>query len=62
MEITYNRLKKIASEVRAELVLKGTTDVSRGKDTKKTEEQREDGIALYDGHGKNGEISTAQRR
>ena len=35
MEIAYDRLKKIASEVRAELVLKGTIDVSRGKIRKK---------------------------
>ena len=35
MEISYDRLKKIASEVRAELVLKGTIDVSGGKIRKK---------------------------
>jgi hypothetical protein len=35
MKITYDRLKKIASDVRADLVLKGKIDVSRGKIRKK---------------------------
>jgi len=35
MEIAYDRLKNIASEVRAELALKGTIDVSGGKIRKK---------------------------
>jgi hypothetical protein len=35
MKITYDRLKKIASDVRADLALKGKIDGSRGKIRKK---------------------------
>jgi hypothetical protein len=35
MEIEYDRLKKIASEVRAELVMRGAIDIAKGKIRKK---------------------------
>lgn len=46
MSITYDRLKKIAPEIKAELVKKGDIDLCRGKTRKKPREKDKAG-ALY---------------
>ena len=46
MEIAYDRLKKIASEVRAELAMRGAIDVAKGKIRKKPRTKEKENL-LY---------------
>ncbi len=46
MQIPYERLKKIASEVRAELMIKGQIDLAKGKIRKKPR-SKEKGELLF---------------
>jgi hypothetical protein len=44
MEIEYDKLKKIASEVRAELVIKGEIDITKGKIRKKPRDREKENL------------------
>jgi hypothetical protein len=44
MKIEYDKLSKIASEVRAELVMKGEIDITRGKIRKKPRDKEKENL------------------
>ena len=44
MEIEYDKLRKIAAEVRAELVMKGEIDITKGKIRKKPRDKEKENL------------------
>ncbi len=46
MEIDYDKLKKIATEARAELVMRGDLDIGKGKIRKKPRDKQKENLLL----------------